>query len=391
MIKNILRKTYLFEYKAFKSLADFGDRVKFSNFYRKIQDMFSGRSTSISKAIYSEWLDLNNDIFGNLDLDLFEYYYGDLLLKINEDSFIIISNKQSSQSFKKKDINIISSTKIKSHKNIPELWFLNAHLPADENKEYISNNPYGDIPKYLFEKFEIKNIINFIQSNASKLDDLKNLWFKESPKFLGKGEDGIVFDIGDNKIIKIFSSRYSYDHVIKVMKRLTDNPEMSKTEAIIFDAGIFHMSSSVFKKPLYYYIMEKMKTTIQSIDDDSDKNLFRDLINEITDIIEREIDFDQMSLIRKSFNSPKSKNKILGIVKNLKDLINQIFNSTSTSKEKTKYLTDKYNLSEKWLENFIEEMIMKHFSSRTDLQNTNLGITNSGELRFFDPVYKKPD
>ena len=46
-----------------------------------------------------------------------------------------------------------------------------------------------------------------------------------------------------------------------------------------------------------------------------------------------------------------------------------------------------YNLKDNWLENLIEEIIHKINTGRTDLHTGNIGVTNYGQLRFFDPVF----
>jgi len=44
-------------------------------------------------------------------------------------------------------------------------------------------------------------------------------------------------------------------------------------------------------------------------------------------------------------------------------------------------------LKDNWLELYIEEVIMKYLTGRTDLHMGNIGVTGYGELRYYDPAY----
>jgi hypothetical protein len=57
------------------------------------------------------------------------------------------------------------------------------------------------------------------------------------------------------------------------------------------------------------------------------------------------------------------------------------------SDEKLYAIQQDGQLKDNWLRLYIEEIIVKYLTSRTDLHLGNLGITNSGELRYFDPSY----
>ena len=45
------------------------------------------------------------------------------------------------------------------------------------------------------------------------------------------------------------------------------------------------------------------------------------------------------------------------------------------------------NLNKTWLQSFVEEILMKYLTGRTDLHLGNLGVTSYGELRYFDPSF----
>ena len=51
------------------------------------------------------------------------------------------------------------------------------------------------------------------------------------------------------------------------------------------------------------------------------------------------------------------------------------------------YIESAEDLRSDWLESLAEEFIMKYLTGRTDLHAGNIGLTQYGNFRYFDPAY----
>jgi hypothetical protein len=217
----------------------------------------------------------------------------------------------------------------------------------------------------------------FVNHNKHKLNHIAN-FISNTPKFINRGSDGAVFDIGPTYVLKIFQDKVAFNHAKEAMQRWIDDPKMARTEAMIYSAdslGEFDGHS------LYYYIMEKMTLAESLPQEDKDHltnivqkiimsiNLAREDWKEIKNIIK---DPSQLDLV---------KQKIQEGVANISGTIKE-----TTSKEINSLHND-LKLREGWLESLIEEVIMKYLTSRTDLKIDNLGLTAYKEFRYFDPSF----
>lgn len=116
------------------------------------------------------------------------------------------------------------------------------------------------------------DINQFIIENKETIDKIRSM-FHKAPKLLGEGADGVVFDIG-GLVLKIFKNHFSFEAACEAMDRLYENPELAKTEAMIYDIDVL---GHILGNEIYYYITEKMTTT-DNFTRDQDKSL-RDYYN----------------------------------------------------------------------------------------------------------------
>jgi hypothetical protein len=165
------------------------------------------------------------------------------------------------------------------------------------------------------------------------------------------------------------------------MERLHKNPDLAKTEAMIYDAGYL---GDIGKMKIYYIIIEKMKP-VSGLDEYSIK------------YIETVAAFISTMMSRnKDLIKPMKKN-----IENISEIKNQITTITGMIesaalshkdiKRYVEYIETHNALNPNWLKYFIEELIVKYLTARTDVHIGNLGITNSGQLRYFDPVYNETE
>lgn len=226
------------------------------------------------------------------------------------------------------------------------------------------------------KEYFYQSMRGFIKENKPIIDGIRG-WFTTTPRFLGYGLDGVAYDIGNNKVLKLFHSMLAFDKAKEAIERLHTNPVLGKTEAMIYDVGAFQP-----KGILYYYIIEKMKpvrsvTNYKYIEDISDTTI--NFISKNPQL------FDNLkSLVRK--NDPNLsvlvKNKVRAIAERISHKIRVILKDNIKSIEEQ--IPD---LSKDWLPSYIEEVCMKYITDRVDLHMGNLGVTNYGKLVYFDPVF----
>lgn len=238
----------------------------------------------------------------------------------------------------------------------------------------------------LKNNYKLERIYQDIEVNKSNILNMEKI-FDTVPKDLGYGASGIAYDVGKNKVLKLFSEKYIYDKALEAIERLHKNPIIADTEAMIYDTGYLGKFAGI---DVYYYVMEKM-TPVRNIVTPKNKKsislILRAVISELKHLINFtfQIVFEDIKI---KFNSENKNlleineeiNKMVLILKRelLKDnfLVKDLFNLDKT-----------YNLQKNWLDNFIKEVIMKYLTSRTDLHIGNLGLNNVQNLRYFDPTH----
>lgn len=228
--------------------------------------------------------------------------------------------------------------------------------------------------------FHSKEIAKFYYNNEKKINNLRQ-HFEHSPKYLGGGQDGIAFLIGKSLVLKIFTQNYAYEKAKEAMERLYKHPLLAKTEAMIYDVDTL---GSIEGNNIYYYIIERMEPA------ESHPNEFT--LDTLLKIIKYEIlnsKYILEPLASKIHNKNQHKFVFLTIQKVVKQIEMHIREDYS---EKIKELEEGYELTKaNWLSNLIEELILKRLTGRLDLHTGNIGVTNMGELRYFDPAFGKPN
>lgn len=351
---------------------------EFSNFINK----------DISLAQFKDWVKLNSSVLDKVDVGHFysNWNNGKKFLEINlgnNYSYVIHTTplSVSDYEFKIKESALLQPTSV-----VPQLYLYKIH--TFNSSRYKINTIDPKYSRYLFlakilsdlylassveEKFP-ELFTKFIDENKSKIDNMLRL-VGPNPKLLGQGADGQAFDIGNGQVLKIFLDAYAYTHAVDAKRRLHDNPELAKTEAMIYDVGTLGEFND---NNVYYYIMEKM-TPVLDLSKQESK-----LISKIIQYIVKEIMSEKKhwQMVKKKMSNKEPVKGFIDMgVDNIDSKIYpQLENDIDT-------LENANDLKRGWLKSLIEEIVLKYVTGRTDLHLGNLGITNNGEFRYYDPSY----
>jgi hypothetical protein len=354
-----------------------------------IKDLLSRSNIYITKEDFAVWIE-NNSIINNLIKNhqywaiskyqgkyyLVSYIEGDLYGWITLDSNVPI------------DCDVNSEHLLTSYKNIPSMWLwigtLTKELPIEASDVNLAHNSFiidalRRLSPFLAKpNITNKDLVSFIKENSSKISDIRK-HLSGQPEYLGSGSDGVAYSINNNMVLKIFLDGRAYSAAIQAIDRLHENPLLAKTEAMIYDANVL---GNLYGEHIYYYIIEKM-TPVMSYTKS-------DYIEEILELIVFHIEHYYNKELRKLklLINDDSKSKIISETTLLiaKNIINKISDKHSKLIE---IILNSFQLNDNWLLSLTEEIIMKYLTGRTDLHTGNIGVTQYGNLRYFDPAFSK--
>lgn len=282
-----------------------------------------------------------------------------VLLKMQSD--IIISNK------KEKNLIVSEELIIPKHKTVPNIFvYKKRQHESGVVMKHLSN--IAGINEWIIPiLYQLEGSLYpeetkkfFIQEG----DNLKKLyhWIKKKPLYLGGGAGGVAFDVGDNKVFKLFRNAVEYEKAVEAQEVIFNRPDIAKTEAMIYDVGILGE---------YYYTVSEKMTPVPG-----------------GDIIWEFIESEVLPRIKNSMweiiNSKRlpteeeREYKIQGFIR--------YFSSIGVPREIIEE-AKKRELKDNWFRLYVEEVIRKLFSDRGDLHGGNIGYTTYGELRYFDPTF----
>lgn len=363
---------------------------------------FNKLNINFNQNDFNTWFEQNLSIFSLFPKNIYITKENNTLFiyGFNEDSTdYIISIYETSDFFKKININKFPNVKsegfIQEYKNIPKLYWIKSDYINFNN---INKNPlskesskYDWLLQLITEKFSKNSdkkpfelLEMFIENNKSNLDKLSNI-FEYSPKLLGAGDEGFAYDIGKGFVLKIFNSTKSYEQYKNQIKSLHENNFMAPTETMVYDVGIL---GNINGKNLYYVILEKMIPVkeIDKINKNLDSKYFQNIIYYINNSIIGEFkdDLNFREKILNYLNTNKLDDNLINSIKILSEKIKNDVCETFNCDEINKQL----NLNKNWIQKYCEEVIYKIMSRRNDLHIGNLGIDNSGILKFFDSYHQ---
>lgn len=380
-VSTLLVKSFIFEKTVLQSFADANVGTEVS-FYQALTELVSG-THSISLSDINDWLKANTNI-GKVFNQTWKINPQSISSSIGNGSIAWISNNYNHP----KGENVSQSSLLKPTSKIPALWFwissLDTKAPLDKD---LAHDAFivESLSKITLQPMQSSSFLHdvklFIEQNKDKINKLRSL-FQNIPRRLGVGEntsDGVAFSIGPNMVLKIFKSKLAFEKATAAMERLHKNPMLAKTEAMIYDTGIL---GEFDDKMIFYYIMEKM-VPVRKLNPELETYL-QSIRSFILDYIDDNKNYwdDLKPLV----NDPASANKIKSLVDRGANHISNYIKSSGID-ESIEEIEKLVKLKSNWIKLLAEEMLMKYITGRTDLHLGNLGVTNYGEFRYFDPAY----
>lgn len=328
-------------------------------------------NTNISDEDLNEWFKIN-------DLDIVLDYYDNNIEAIhvytnnNEHAIITKPNYQF-------NVDISFEKLLLPYKNIPKLIFiigdvLTKILPKNVAENYFIYTALGQLFGMTEETASV-----VIENNKEKINNIRK-FFKFTPKYLGQGIDGVAFKINDSMVLKLFTSNYSYEAIQKTEKLLFHNKDLAENEIMVYDYGKLKLPND---KNLYYYIIQLVKTFP---DYSTNNEKIQIIISKIKDNIFNTHYYSLITLNHKYASNLIEDSELKEKIDSLSGIIyEQIQNDII--KDSVYRLESTNDLQNDWLIKLIQEILFKLISGRRDLHSGNIGITNNGYFRYFDPAY----
>jgi len=305
--------------------------------------------------------DFNKKLPNLSDYDIFK----------NENNYIIKTKKYyfAFSTIKNNYVRLIPSNRI------PALYFIEIPIENNElkkDKDLALNLKY--LPDLLKDFYIPDSWEEFYKNNKKDIDAL-NSNIGSQPKKIGKGMDGVAYDIGNQKILKLFKSRAAYLTALESDEESYNNNAYSRYEPKFYELGTLWYNDN----EIYFYIIEKMDTSIVSKDQ---FDPFIDLIDYIDEYVVYCF-YNKHLIYKDKFNKNRNDPDVINFISKLKKEIKLKANVISNyTKIERKYSN---KLQSSWLDHLITEIIYKRLINRNDLHSGNLGITNQGLFKFFDP------
>ncbi len=361
--------------------------------YSLMRQVKSLTRTNPTSEQWMNWLNANKTVLGD-DLAQGYWEYNDqrssyLPLSGRESAYITTSQDPPYPEFERKSFAMLSASP-----PIPTLWL---QIGSTVYESTPSVPPELGHYAWLIEGIRqimggsTQEIAEFLLKNRAKIDRVRRAFETQTPKYLGGGADGAAFDIGGGKVLKLFRDDISYEKAKLAFDRLHKSPSLAKTEAMIYDVGVL---GRMFNRPedpnsgsvVYYYIIEMMKPIRELFGGRWEIPVQRILVG-IADRLNR-IKESKLRALKLAIHDPDKSDLIRKVVKEeahqMAEEIKRDPELKYRVRESEQTLT---NLKPNWLELYVEEVIMKYLTGRTDLHMGNLGVTNYGELRYYDPAY----
>ena len=366
--------------------------IKKANFLylKETEVAFKDLNIFTNQIEISKWLDANNILKkikdAKISPDLLYLEKDEFITyQFNDDKLLLISKKPS-QEIHYKLQNIEEEGITPKLGNIPILYYYYGSIKTQESLHKL--NPIDSNYAFLitslihitdrFEKIDqefLEEARKFIDSHKEEIKQITSS-FTQIPRFLGSGVEGSAFDIGNNKVLKIFKGGFTYQKAKEAQKYLYKYPLLGSSEVMIYDVGEV---GKFIDTNVYYTIIEKLQTN------NTLSNNLSEIIKPIKNLIYKDKHFFDVLKLR--MKQAKTFKTIDELIKPYLQKYIDILLNTETSAESIELLEKNYNLDKHWLLDLIKEIIYKYLTDRYDLHQYNIGLTNYGKFKFFDSAY----
>lgn len=293
------------------------------------------------------------------------------------------------------DLKVSTISFLQSDGSIPNLWVMIgeqvAHKLSSKSEIFQKLDPKIAAEGWLVEILLnmvmyydsdtiVSEITDFVNKNMPTINKIRSMMKYHRPKTLPEGESttGVAMQINDNMILKIFDQEYDAQKAKESMDRLWSDPELARTEPMIYDVGSLGMFVNT---PIFYSIMEKMKP-VSSLNV-KDKKTIEHLIELIGESV-----LDKSQALETVRNDLFDLSKRTIVNQTINVIVQQIAREINViNKDVIDAITKSLDLKQNWFPLLIEEIIIKFLTHRGDIHAGNIGITNQHELRYFDPSH----
>lgn len=354
--------------------------AKFGDLYINLKNILP--EININRNTFKDWINQNTTVLNQVKnikwLDAGDYLIS--FSKMSEPKYIL-----SKPNFEMNGIKELISTFIPKYKGFPAMKLLKCLVEKENqpnlnyNNDLAHNDWFLKAVRMIDQSYTLEELMpmvkDYLNANRPLINNIRK-HFEYQPKFLGSGIDGAAFDVGQNIVLKIFSSSKSYQAAKETMDKLHQNKDFARTEAMIYDVQQLPKFNGF---NLYYYLMEKM-IPIDKLDSSTYQNV-RIIIGKAYNIINN-ANHTKVVELRTSMNVDDITKFIKEIIIKIKQLIIDEYSVKFLKNIKR----DNITLKDNWFDLLVEEITMKLITSRNDLHGGNLGLTNFGEFRFYDSI-----
>ena len=226
------------------------------------------------------------------------------------------------------------------------------------------------------------------------LIDIHHVQKDADVKFLGKGADGVAFELPTHDVLKIFDSNAQNSDFLAKYLRWQDEQHIGSKYASglprVLDAGEL---ATIRGKDIGWVIMDKLDTSLFNPEDDVSNSpsgpaaKFIEYLDSAFDEATDDVDWYSK---RFSFDNPKYRDKteqfVLQIVRDMIQILDDDYKSHTSIKAFEDYVNSKSRtkLNDKWFTKFLVTFVWSSIHNERDVNINNIGVDKRGFLIAFD-------